>query len=250
MNDLFIGIRYLLKGFSLIHQKGIRRYAYVPIAINTLLFSLAIWFGVSQFNDWIHQLAAAWIPERFISWIMWIVWPLFAALLLTTIFFTFSKIGNILSAPFNGALSEAVETKLLNQTLVGQSWADILKGAPSMIWNELKKLAYVLLWVIPLVILSIIPILNILAPPLWLYFSSWMLAIDYHDYPMGNHQLDFPQQRALLKQKRTLALGFGVATLTATMIPLINFLVIPAAVAGATALYHDQLKAIENKQHN
>jgi CysZ protein len=144
-------------------------------------------------------------------------------------------------------LSEAVETKLLNQTQLGQSWADILKGAPAMIWNELKKLAYVLLWVIPLLILSIIPVLNFLAPPLWLYFSSWMLAIDYHDYPMGNHQLNFPQQRALLKQKRGLSLGFGIATLTATMIPFINFLVIPAAVADATALYHDQFKAIENK---
>lgn len=246
MSDFLIGIRYLLQGFGLIHQKGIRRYAYIPIAINTLLFSLAIWFGVSQFNEWVHQLAAAWVPERFISWIMWIVWPLFALLLLTTIFFTFSKIGNILSAPFNGVLSEAVETKLLQQTPANQSWSEILKDAPSMIFNEIKKLVYILRWVIPLVILSIIPVLNLIAPALWFYFSSWMLAIDYHDYPMGNHQIKFPQQRALLKQKRAMSLGFGIATLVATMIPIINFLVIPAAVAGATALYHDQLKALEN----
>jgi len=121
----------------------------------------------------------------------------------------------------------------------------MLKDAPSMIWNEIKKLAYVLRWVIPLFLLSLIPVVNFIAAPLWLYFSSWMLAIDYHDYPMGNHQLKFSQQRILLKQKRTLALGFGGATLVATMIPLINFLVIPAAVAGATALYIDHLKAIE-----
>ncbi|NOQ81802.1 MAG: sulfate transporter CysZ, partial [Methylophaga sp.] len=77
---------------------------------------------------------------------------------------------------------------------------------------------------------------------LWVVFSSWVLAIDYHDYPMGNHQLKFPQQRALLRQKRSLALGFGLATLGATMIPFVNFLVIPAAVAGATALYLDNFK--------
>jgi CysZ protein len=39
-----------------------------------------------------------------------------------------------------------------------------------------------------------------------------------------------------------LAIGFGLATLAATMIPFINFLVIPAAVAGATALYLEQLR--------
>jgi CysZ protein len=71
-----------------------------------------------------------------------------------------------------------------------------------------------------------------------------MLAIDYHDYPMGNHQLLFNEQREVLKKKRTLALGFGMATMLATMIPIVNFFVIPAAVAGATALYVNRLKPL------
>jgi CysZ protein len=69
-----------------------------------------------------------------------------------------------------------------------------------------------------------------------------MLAIDYHDYPMGNHQILFSEQRDTLKQHRLLVLGFGGATLAATMVPLINFIVIPAAVAGATALYLERVK--------
>jgi CysZ protein len=39
-----------------------------------------------------------------------------------------------------------------------------------------------------------------------------------------------------------LALGFGMTTLGATMIPVINFLIIPVAVAGATALYVGKLQ--------
>jgi len=77
---------------------------------------------------------------------------------------------------------------------------------------------------------------------LWVLFSSWMLALDYHDYPMGNHQLLFREQRGILRQNRSLALGFGFATLGATMIPIVNFFVIPAAVAGATALFVEHLK--------
>jgi CysZ protein len=101
---------------------------------------------------------------------------------------------------------------------------------------------YSLFLVIPLLLLSWIPGLNLLAPALWLLFTSWTLALDYHDYPMGNHQLDFKQQRNRLRQHRGLALGFGGATMLATMIPIVNFLVIPAAVAGATVLYLENLK--------
>lgn len=242
MNELFKGASYLFKGFGLIHQKGIRRFAYIPVAINTLLFSFAIWLGITRFDQWINNFIPTWIPEWLLGWIMWFIWPLFAGLLILIVFFSFSIIANILAAPFNGLLAEAVETKLLGQTPPSLSWQEIAKDAPKLIWNEIRKLMYVLLWMVPLFILSWIPVLNIIAPVLWIAFSSWMLAIDYHDYPMGNHQLKFPEQRALLKQKRSLALGFGLATLGATMIPFVNFLVIPAAVAGATALYLDNLK--------
>jgi len=242
VNELFKGAGYLLKGFSLIHKKGIRRFAYIPMAINTLLFSFAIWLGVSKFDQWINSFIPTWIPEWLLSWVMWLIWPLFAGLLILIVFFSFSIIANLLAAPFNGVLAEAVETKLLGETPPSLSFKEILKDAPKLLWNEIRKLIYVLLWMVPLFIFSWIPVLNIIAPVLWIVFSSWMLALDYHDYPMGNHLLKFPAQRALLQQKRSLALGFGGATLAATMIPFVNFLVIPAAVAGATALYLDNFK--------
>ncbi|RLA00671.1 MAG: sulfate transporter CysZ [Gammaproteobacteria bacterium] len=242
MQDLYKGANYLLKGFSLIHQKGIRRFAYIPMAINTLLFSFAIWLGINKFDQWINNLMPNWLPEWLLSALMWVIWPLFASMLILIIFFSFSIIANLLAAPFNGVLAEAVETKLLGGTVPNLSLKEIIKDTPVMLWNEIRKIIYLLLWMVPLFILSWIPVINIIAPVLWVAFSSWMLAIDYHDYPMGNHLLKFPQQRALLRQKRSLALGFGLATLGATMIPLVNFLVIPAAVAGATALYLENLK--------
>lgn len=249
MQDLLKGARYLLTGFSLIHQKGIRRFAYIPMAINTLLFSFAIWLGFNKFGQWINSMIPNWLPEWALAWIMWLIWPIFAVLLLLIVFFTFSIIANLLAAPFNGVLAEAVETKLSGKPPTSLPWKEIIEDAPAMLWNEVRKLIYLLLWLVPLFILSWIPIVNIIAPLLWVVFSSWMLALDYHDYPMGNNQLKFPEQRALLRQKRSLALGFGAATLAATMIPFVNFLVIPAAVAGATALYLDNLKDYQsNKQ--
>ena len=52
MGDFIQGSRYLLSGFKLINQPGVRRFAYIPILINTLLFAGAIWLGINQFDYW------------------------------------------------------------------------------------------------------------------------------------------------------------------------------------------------------
>jgi CysZ protein len=66
-----------------------------------------------------------------------------------------------------------------------------------------------------------------------------MLAVEYGAYPMDNHRIRFPQARAALGQRRMLAQGFGAAVMVAMLIPVFNVLVMPAAVAGATAMYVD-----------
>lgn len=241
MQDMVKGARYLVQGFSLINQPGIRRFAYLPMLINTLLFSVALWFGLSNFGGWLDALMPTWLPAWLESILTWLIWPLFILLLAIIVFFSFSVIANILAAPFNGILAEMVEKKMTGGSPPDMPWAQLLKDTPKMIFNELRKVAYLLMWVLPLLILSLIPGLNLFAPLLWLLFSSWTLALDYHDYPMGNHQLAFRQQRELLRQNRGLALGFGGATMLATMIPILNFLVIPAAVAGATKLYLENI---------
>lgn len=242
MQNMIKGARYLLQGFRLINQRGVRRFAYLPMLINTVLFSVAIGFGLTNFGDWLDALMPGWLPGWLESVLVWVIWPLFVLLLAIIVFFSFSIIANILAAPFNGVLAEMVEKHVAGTTPPAMPWARIIKDSPRMIFNEFRKIAYLLLWVIPLLILSWIPGLNLFAPALWLLFSSWTLALDYHDYPMGNHLLDFKQQRQALRQHRGLALGFGGATMLATMIPIVNFLVIPAAVAGATVLYLENLK--------
>ena len=68
------------------------------------------------------------------------------------------------------------------------------------------------------------------------------------DFPMGNHDLSFDQQKQRLKQRRGLALGFGGGVMVMTSIPLVNFLVMPIATAGATAMWVDQLRLSENTE--
>jgi CysZ protein len=69
-----------------------------------------------------------------------------------------------------------------------------------------------------------------------------MLSLEYADYPMGNHNLHFRAERSILRQQRPLALGFGAAVSVMTTIPIVNFLAMPVAVAGATAMWVDRLQ--------
>ena len=78
---------------------------------------------------------------------------------------------------------------------------------------------------------------NVAAPFIWFLFTAWMLTIEYGDYPMGNHDIDFKQQREKLRSNRQLAFGFGSGVMVLTMIPVINFLAMPVAVAGATRMF-------------
>jgi CysZ protein len=83
--------------------------------------------------------------------------------------------------------------------------------------------------------------LNALAPALWVLLGFWFLALEYGDYPMGNHDLSPKDQRALLKARRLNALSFGAGATVLMLIPILNFAAMPATVIGATHLWTDRL---------
>ena len=58
---------------------------------------------------------------------------------------------------------------------------------------------------------------------------------------MGNQGILFPEVRATLSNKRALTLSFGGSVMVLTMIPVLNFLVMPAAVAAATKLWLEKI---------
>lgn len=238
----FIGANGLLRGFALLNTSGLRRFVLVPLLINIAVFSAAIWVLVQQFSQLMDKLLG-YLPEWMSSWFEWLLWPIFAIVALLLVFYTFALIANLIASPFNGLLAEAVEKHLTGQPLPpNASLVTVIKEFPVAILDEVRKLLYYLLRAIPLLILFVIPMVNLAAPFLWILFSAWMLTVEYCDYPMGNHNLRFSEQRTLLGKKKMLSLGFGGATLLGTMIPFVNFLVMPAAVAGATSLWVNQLK--------
>lgn len=238
------GPQYLREGLKLVLSPNLRLFVLLPLAINLLLFGGMIYFAGHQFGLWLDALMPT-LPN-WLSFLSYILWPLFVALLVLMVFFTFTLVANILAAPFNGFLAEKVEVVVRGEdNFPAFSWGELVAMVPRTFGREMRKLGYFLPRAIALFILSFIPVVNVIAAPLWLMFGVWMMAIQYIDYPADNNKMSWQDMLAWLRSKRWQSLGFGGITYLALMIPGVNVLMMPAAVAGATLFWVKEGKAVE-----
>lgn len=218
-------------GFALLLKPGIKRFVIIPFIINLGLFSLATKLLSDQLDSWLEQLLPSWL-----GWLEWLIWPLFAIAMFLIVFYTFTILANLLAAPFNSVLSAKIEA-----LLTGKKPADInsdrfIKLTIRTMKSEIQKIMYAIKWFIPLIIITLIPGINIVAPLLWILFAVWFFALEYNDYPLENRGLFFEDIKSYNRKNRMRSLGLGTAVFVLTSIPIINFFAMPIAVAGATKL--------------
>ena len=225
------GFSECFSGFGLIFLPNIRRFVIIPLLINISLFSGAIYLLTQQMDQWIQSLLPSWL-----SWLEWLIWPLFAVTALLFVFYSFTLIANLIAAPFNSLLAARIEAHLTDKSIeyvnTEKLWNLVLRSVAS----EIHKILYFIKWLIPLIILTLIPGLNLLAPFAWFIFTAWSFSLEYMDYPLSNHGLLFKEVRLYNRQHRMRALGLGSGIFIITSVPVLNFLAMPVAVAGATKL--------------
>ena len=252
-NNPVIGFGYVVRGLKLIRVPGLRRFVLIPLLINILIFSAMLWFGIGQFegfmNDYLPAGAPSWLPEwgwlqTTFTWIVepfrWLLWILFALAFLLILIYGFTLIANIIGAPFNDLLSARVEQHLTGKQ-PEEAHASVLAAIWPSVLSELQKAGYFLTRGLPLLILFIIPGINVIAPLVWGFYSAWVLANEYAEYPMGLHGILFREQRLFLKKRRLSTYGFGGGVMLMTVVPVLNFIAMPTAVAGATAWWVERL---------
>ena len=248
---MFDSMRYVGIGWRLVRVPGLRRFVLAPLLVNLVIFGALGWWAVAAFGDWLGDWA---VLERFGD-----VWGVGVALGLLQLLFTvaivfalawaFTLVANLVGAPFNGLLAERVEAHLTGERPSEEpGWLSMLRATPRLLGSEIAKLLYLAVWLVPLLLLQFVPLLNVVAPLLLFLFGAWMFALEYLDYPLGNHGALFREVRAAARERRRTALGFGLVVAALAVVPLVNLVLMPIAVAGATALYVDHWRASDPRR--
>lgn len=243
MTTIVRGFLYLVDGFRLITKPGLKRYVLLPLLINAALF-VGLFFLtahlIEQFNHWFTNYLPTWL-----HWLGMLIWPLFLLSYLLFFIYAFVTLANLVAAPFNSLLAEKVELYLTQAMPESRGLFASIKDVPRIVGRQISIVGYYVPRALFIVLVFFIPLTQPVAALIWLMFNAWYLALTYIDYPTDNHRVSLIQARLWLQERRWIALGFGFGTMFFSMIPGVNLVVVPAAVAGAVKCW-----VVENKMRN
>ncbi len=230
------GPAYLLEGFRRLKRPGLRRFVVLPVLGNIVVFALA---AVAMFWG-LDALLDRWLPGGF-DWLRYLLFPLVAGALLAVGMLAFTFVAVLLMSPFLGTLSAEVER---------QEGGAAPQPPPSGWWQglradlgvELRRLGYVALCLLGVLVLGLTPLFQVLAAPVGVLVSSWILAVEYAGNPLGNRRMPLREQLAVLRGARWRIVGFGLASFGCSLVPIVNLVVVPASVIGITLLCRDLLR--------
>ncbi len=242
------GASYFLRGAQLIARPGLRLFVIIPFLINLLIYSVLSYWAIEQFAvfmDYLFGMLPDW--EWLKTLAKWLLSILFGLFLLITMGYTFTLVANLIAAPFNGYLAEKVEILLTGKEPPPEG---LVAMTFRTIGRELRKWMYFFPRLLGILficfILYFIPLLNLLIPVIMFIWGAWCMNIQYIDYPIDNHQLPFEKLKQEVSKHKHMSLGFGSVVMLAASIPIVNFFVMPVAVAGATALWIEKIREEED----
>lgn len=244
------GFYYFRYGFQIMLLTGIKRYVIVPLVVNFLLLGGAGFWLFSRLQEWIPALLSHF--PHWLHWLEYLLWPLALLTMLMVMGYVFSTIANLLAAPFCALLSEKVEQHLTGVVTTGSSWAMLFRDLPRTFYHEWQKVRYYLPRMLAILLLQFLPgVGQVVFPVIWFLFGIWMMSIQYCDYPFDNHRIKFVDMRKILLKDKQVNLQFGAMVSLCTLLPIINLIIMPAAVCGATAMwvarYQQQTLLVENQ---
>jgi CysZ protein len=244
--DFARGVSYAFKGFAILRKyPALARYWSIPILLTLVALVASVLLSVRYHDD---VLGLLWSEPRGAggwSWLVDAVYAMARAMSFVVSLALFTLLGVVLSmwlaAPFNDALSEAVELRELGRPAPPFSLSRLGSDLVRTLSLETFKLAAFLLVMGPLWLLSwMVPGAGQLAyTVVGATVTCAYFAIDYTDWPASRRGLGVRARLALMRRRPFLMLGFGLAVWGCLFVPVLNVAFMPIAVAGGTRLFLD-----------
>ncbi|MDC0172551.1 sulfate transporter CysZ [Gammaproteobacteria bacterium] len=240
MNAVTGGPSLMIEGLRTLWRRDIRWLVLIPLLINIVLFAVGTGFAASWLQNWITTITTS-VPD-WLQWLAWAIWFLFTILALAIYSFTFTILANLVGSPFYGVIAQRV---IVAEVADNQSNAlneiGLLRGAWNSLVRELQLIGYFLPRTVVVgimaVMLSFIPVVNLLAPIIAGGWAAWCLCLQYLDYAADSQGVTFLALRKKVSGNRLNSIGFGLSAMLASAIPLVNLVMLPASVVAGSLLW-------------
>lgn len=243
------GLSYGLRGMRFVYltHPGLVRFWIFPILITGGAL-LAVLYGTGSFYEDLSALVWAWVPESWnaadgaagafvkaFRWLIGLVVGLVTALLGLVVVFLLSS---VIAAPFNDALSEAVESILTGEPAPPFSFKRMVADVFRTIRLELVKVFFYAAVVGPIFVFSLfLPGIGQAVSLVGFALTAIYLGIDYIDWPAARRDWSVRDRLAFTRRQLAAVAGFGTGVWLLLFIPIVNLFFMPAAVAGGTMLF-------------
>lgn len=247
-------IKNILKGiaaytgtYELINKLGLWKYFGVPIVISiftAVLIGFSAWglsdnVGAFISRIWIFK----WGSETFLS-----ISNFVGALIILAIgLILYRHIVMALSAPFMSPVSEKIEKHLYGRNRTTHSHRNTTNTL--QLWRgvriNLRNLIRELVFTIPLLLLSFIPVLGLISSILLFLVQSYYAGFGNMDYTLERHYR-YADSIKFVQRNRGLAIGNGIVFMLMLLIPIVGIiLVLPLSVTAAST---QTLRVLENSK--
>ena len=245
IKNILIGIQAYSGVLKLMYKLKLWKYFAVPILIS-FVTGLAIFTSAYVFSDYLGDYITSILPGwNSYSWLKTTFKILTSFIILLLGLILFKHIVMAFSAPFMSPVSEKIETYL-----VGEKISPRNTSFSEQLWRgiriNMRNLFMELLLTIPILILSFIPVLGLVAPILLFLVQAYYAGFGNMDYTLERH-FNYSESIKFVNNHRGLSIGIGIVFILFLFIPVVGvILVLPLSVTAASI---KTVEVIQQKQN-
>ncbi len=222
--SLLLGMRLLVSEAGL--RAVLWRMIFLLVVLMLLLTGGVYWLA--------GYVASMWLPEGdawYWQLVSWFVWLLTILLALVSGVVSYSILASAVAAPWLDELAGRTEALAgIKVSVVEAPWhLQILQSLA----NSIRPLAGLFGMGCVALLCLLVPVLgHFLAVVIWSYAGVRFLNFELMDAPASRRDWDFVARKSEQNARRFYYLGFGGMALVLMLVPVVNLLVIPAAVVA------------------
>ncbi len=234
IKEILDGIKAYFGAFGMISKLGLWKYFTIPILIS-IVTGVSIFIAAYFLSGYVGSFIAKlwvwkWGAEGFakVSTVFGGIFILIIGLLI------YKHIVMALSAPFMSPVSEKIEAHLLGENSHIHRDTSFREQLARGIRINIRNFGKELLFTIPLLMLSLIPVVGLVFTILIFVLQAYYVGFGNMDYTMERH-FKYKESVSFVKKHRGTAIGNGLIFVGLLFIPILGLIItLPISVVAAS----------------